>query len=65
MKGHWATVLGAIIFITGWVWVSRRRIPVGILGKDPAFHIRGRLAVAFGLVTIIIGVAVMIQGFDG
>ncbi len=48
MKGQWATILGAIIFITGCVWVSRRQIPVGVLGKDPAFHIRGRLAIALG-----------------
>jgi hypothetical protein len=52
-------IFGAVVFYrilglvgVGWALVqaARRRVPVGVEGRTPSFHIQGAAAVAVGLV---------------
>ena len=56
----WLRLAGALLAITGAVWIRRREFGVGIEGEPPSFHIRGTPAVVAGSIVLIFGVACVI-----
>ena len=58
MTSAWRLLFGFAIAVVGVVWIVKRHVPVGIEGRPPSFHARGRWAVALGVVAVTLGLVI-------
>ena len=58
----WHQFWGLAVIAVGIYWIVRRGVPVGIEGRPPVFHARGRWAVVLGMAAIVVG-AIVALGF--
>lgn len=61
MNFGWNQIWGFGVVIVGIVWILKKDIPVGIQGKAPSFYVKGKIAVALGILTIILGLTVALE----
>lgn len=59
MNINWDLVFGTLLIVTGFVWILKRSIPVGIEGKKPSFYVKGKLTVFIGGLLIFLGILVI------
>jgi hypothetical protein len=57
----WHHVWGLGAIALGIYWIVRRDVPVGVEGRSPAFHARGRWAVVLGAGAILVGLLMALQ----
>lgn len=56
IQKYWDQIFGILLSITGVVWIVKRNIPVGIEGREPMFHLKGKISVLIGVIIMIIGI---------
>lgn len=61
MNFGWNQIWGFGVVIVGIVWIFKKDIPIGIEGKTPSFYAKGKIAVALGVLTIILGLTVALE----
>jgi hypothetical protein len=61
MHFGWNQIWGFGIVIVGIVWILKKGIPVGIEGKSPSLYVKGKFAVALGILTIMLGLTVALE----
>jgi uncharacterized membrane protein HdeD (DUF308 family) len=59
MTSGWRLLFGVILMAAGLVWIIRRNVSVGIEGRPPSFYVRGRWAVALGVLAITLGLIIL------
>jgi hypothetical protein len=52
-------VVGVACILTGIYWSVERKIPVGIEGQPPAFHLKGLPAVVSGVLMMALGACLL------
>ena len=57
----WSQIWGTGVIAVGIYWIIRSNVPVGIEGRPPAFHAKGKWAVLLGIVAIVIGSIVALE----
>ena len=61
MDFGWNQIWGFGVVIVGIVCIFKKNIPVGIEGKAPSFLIKGKIAIALGILTIMLGLTVALE----
>ncbi len=61
MQFGWNQLWGALAMLVGVYWILKRKVPVGIEGRPPSFHVAGKWAVLLGIVAIVIGLVVALE----
>lgn len=61
MSTDWRLFFGLSIAVVGVVWIVRRHVPIGIEGRPPSFHARGRWAVALGILAMALGLIIALN----
>lgn len=61
MTNGWRLLFGLGIVVVGVVWILKLDVPIGIEGRAPIFHARGRWAVVLGVLAVALG---LIIAFD-
>jgi len=61
MKMGWNQVWGFGLVAVGVYWFIRRHVPIGIEGRPPSFHVKGKWAVVLGIAAIILGLVVALE----
>jgi hypothetical protein len=56
----WVRISGATVVAAGVVWIRERSVGVGIEGQEPAYFVRGRGALALGVVAIALGLFMLV-----
>src|SRR5436190_24356446 len=51
----WRHFQGLAVMAVGVYWIVKRDVPIGIEGRPPSFHAKGRWAVVLGTAAIIVG----------
>jgi len=51
----WRHFRGLAVMAVGVYWIVKRDVPIGIEGRPPSFHAKGRWAVVLGTAVIIVG----------
>ena len=57
----WPQIWGIIAIGVGIYWIIKREVPIGIEGRPPSYHARGKWAVLLGISAIIIGLIVALE----
>jgi len=58
MSIGWQQIWGFGLAVIGVYYIVKRDVPVGIEGQPPSFHAKGWLAVALGVIGIVVGLVV-------
>ena len=57
----WSQVWGFGLVAVGVYWLVRHHVPIGIWGRPPSFHVRGKWAVILGIAAIVLGLGIALD----
>jgi hypothetical protein len=61
IQKYWDQIVGAILIFVGIVWIVKKKIPVGVEGREPLFHLKGNATIFLGAIIVIIGLLFLLN----
>jgi len=64
LSQHWNDLIAIGVIVTGIYWCVKKEVSVGWQGCEPSFYFKGRWAVFFGIVLIVVGTFLLFMNSD-